>query len=69
MFSQADGLVIRRPARPRRHMALFWPFGLTGRAVEPVGIAVHLARIEVAVQVEGCGDAGMTHDLLQHLGW
>jgi len=41
--------------------------GLVGGAVKAVGVAVHVTRIEMAVQVEGRGDAGMAHDLLQHL--
>jgi len=41
---------------------------LVGGAVKAVRVAVHVARVEVAVQVEGSGDTGMAHDLLQHLG-
>ena len=50
---------------------VIWPyFGLTrivGRTVEPVGVAVHVAGVQVPVQVKGRGDARVPHDLLQHL--
>jgi hypothetical protein len=33
--------------------------GGPGGTVEPVGVAVHVAGVEVTVQVEGRGDAGV----------
>ena len=39
-----------------------------GRRVEPIGVAVHLAWVQVPAQVQRRGDAGMPHDLLEHLG-
>ena len=36
-----------------------------GSLVETVGVAVHLPRVQVPVQVQSGGDAGMAHDLLQ----
>src|SRR5262249_41027402 len=42
--------------------------GLLDGGVETVGVAVHVARVEVAVQVQCGGDAGVSHDLLEHLG-
>jgi hypothetical protein len=49
-----------------------WPdFGRTGvggRIVEAVGVFIHVAGVQVPVQVEGGRDARMAEDRLQHLG-
>jgi hypothetical protein len=34
---------------------------------EPSGVAVHVAWIEIAVQVQRRSNAGVSHDLLEHL--
>ncbi len=65
------------PGQHDRHVVSGLPTSSSGRIlgritirdclVEPVGVAVHLSRVQVPVQVEGRGDAGMAHDLLEHL--
>src|SRR5262249_10181388 len=61
----------RRPLSGWIVVLVIWPyFGLTslvGSVIEPVGVAVHVTWVEVPVQVEGRGDAGVPHDLLEHL--
>src|SRR5215813_10376046 len=61
----------RRPLSGKIVVLVIWPyFGLTrlvGSVIEPVGVAVHVTWVEVPVQVEGRGDAGVPHDLLEHL--
>jgi hypothetical protein len=60
-------------ALARSLIILIWPhFGrisVTGSLVEAVRIAVHLAWVQVPVEIQRRGDAGMAHGLLEHLRW
>jgi hypothetical protein len=53
------------PGRSHRrcHLAAFGRISHPGSLVEAVRVAVHLAGVQVPVQVQRRGDAGMTHDL------
>jgi len=47
---------------------LFGLTGLGGRVGEAIGVAVHVAGVQVPVQGKSRGDAGVPHELLEHLG-
>jgi hypothetical protein len=66
-YPQVRAMTVQSPLDRLCRLAGFGRISGPGDTVEPVGVAVPVAGVEVTVQVEGRGDAGVPHDLLEHL--